>query len=184
MITGVNAEDHTGLVYFHANRTQTRWGAPEEFDDLVGVGNVALVKAAAAFDPGRGYKFATYASRAINNAMWDWMTCKRHPLHFKYGVVFICLAINKFENEHGRVPTIEELRVLVKRKIKEEETYRRYLDQAQVYSKQVFQFREIGLEGESDERFQKDLSNCEPRCGYGADRRRRVRGRDSYYSWE
>ena len=51
-----------GLVYLCARRLSGR-GA--EFDDLVQAGCVGLIKAADAFDPGRGLAFSTYAVPVI-----------------------------------------------------------------------------------------------------------------------
>ena len=55
-------EDNMGLVYLCARKLQGR-GA--EFDDLVQAGCVGLIKAADAFDPGRGLAFSTYAVPVI-----------------------------------------------------------------------------------------------------------------------
>ncbi|MCL2494718.1 MAG: sigma-70 family RNA polymerase sigma factor [Oscillospiraceae bacterium] len=55
-------EQNMGLVYLCARRLTGR-GA--EFDDLVQAGCVGLIKAADAFDPGRGLAFSTYAVPVI-----------------------------------------------------------------------------------------------------------------------
>jgi RNA polymerase sporulation-specific sigma factor len=55
-------EQNMGLVYLCARRLLGR-GA--EFDDLVQAGCVGLIKAADAFDPGRGLAFSTYAVPVI-----------------------------------------------------------------------------------------------------------------------
>ena len=38
-------------------------------DDLISIGTIGLIKAAATFDYEKGTRFATYASRCIENAM-------------------------------------------------------------------------------------------------------------------
>lgn len=38
-------------------------------DDLISIGTIGLIKAASTFDYGKGAKFATYASRCIENAI-------------------------------------------------------------------------------------------------------------------
>ena len=55
-------EENMGLVYLCAKKLTGR-GA--EFDDLVQAGCVGLIKAADAFDPGRGLAFSTYAVPVI-----------------------------------------------------------------------------------------------------------------------
>jgi len=55
-------EENMGLVYACARRLLGR-GA--DFDDLVQAGCVGLIKAADAFDPGRGLAFSTYAVPVI-----------------------------------------------------------------------------------------------------------------------
>ena len=55
-------ERNMGLVYLCAKKLSGR-GA--EFDDLVQAGCVGLIKAADAFDPGRGLAFSTYAVPVI-----------------------------------------------------------------------------------------------------------------------
>ena len=55
-------EQNMGLVYLCAKKLLGR-GA--EFDDLVQAGCVGLIKAADAFDPGRGLAFSTYAVPVI-----------------------------------------------------------------------------------------------------------------------
>ena len=55
-------EQNMGLVYLCARKLTGR-GA--EFDDLVQAGCVGLIKAADAFDPGRGLAFSTYAVPVI-----------------------------------------------------------------------------------------------------------------------
>lgn len=44
-----------------------------EFEELVNVGNVGLLKAAAAYDPSRGAKFETFARYRIRGAILDYL---------------------------------------------------------------------------------------------------------------
>lgn len=44
--------------------------APSDYDDIVSIGTIGLIKAAASFDTSKGYKFATYAGRCINNEIF------------------------------------------------------------------------------------------------------------------
>lgn len=41
--------------------------APRDYEDMVSIGTIGLIKAAATFDESKNTKFATYASRCINN---------------------------------------------------------------------------------------------------------------------
>lgn len=41
--------------------------SPSDFDDLVQIGRIGLIKAASTFDDSKGTKFSTYAARCINN---------------------------------------------------------------------------------------------------------------------
>lgn len=66
----INVEDHLKLVRFVANNFwQHVERSGEQFDDLVGAGNLGLVRAAKAFDPGRGLAFSTFAVPHIRGAI-------------------------------------------------------------------------------------------------------------------
>jgi RNA polymerase sigma factor (sigma-70 family) len=68
------AMNSTKLVHFLVRRYFCRRGDQhdQDYQDYVGSGLVALARAAALYDPGRGIKFSTYASNSIYNA------CLRH----------------------------------------------------------------------------------------------------------
>ncbi|MEM7625717.1 MAG: sigma-70 family RNA polymerase sigma factor [Planctomycetota bacterium] len=59
------ADTNLALVLAMAKRTRIY---PGDFADLVSEGNMALLRAADKFDVGRGFKFSTYACRAILKA--------------------------------------------------------------------------------------------------------------------
>ena len=63
-MTKVNAADHLGLVGYIVNKYQN-CGTP--YDELFSAGSFGLVKAANSFDVSKGFKFATYATRCIEN---------------------------------------------------------------------------------------------------------------------
>ena len=44
------------------------YAAREEQDDLISIGTFGLIKAISSFDPSKGARLATYASRCIENA--------------------------------------------------------------------------------------------------------------------
>ncbi len=45
------------------------YAAREEQDDLISIGTFGLIKAISSFDPSKGARLATYASRCIENAI-------------------------------------------------------------------------------------------------------------------
>ena len=52
------------LVYYLAKRFDV---APSEYDDVISIGTIGLIKAATTFDKSKKVRFSTYASRCINN---------------------------------------------------------------------------------------------------------------------
>ena len=46
-----------------------KYYAADTPEDLISTGSIGLIKAVNTFDPARGIKFSTYASRCIENAM-------------------------------------------------------------------------------------------------------------------
>lgn len=102
-------EDNLGLVHLCANRFR---GRGIEYDDLYGAGCVGLVKAASAFDTGRGVKFSTYAVPVILGEI------KR--LFRDGGMIKVSRSVRElgmkltrtreqFTLLHGREPTVSEL---------------------------------------------------------------------------
>jgi RNA polymerase sigma factor (sigma-70 family) len=59
--------EHVGLARYLARR----WGAPSDQDEAFGWAFLALVEAAARFDPGRGVRFSTFAHPRIRGAVLD-----------------------------------------------------------------------------------------------------------------
>ena len=43
---------------------------PNNYDDLVQIGRIGLIKAVSTFDPDKGIKFSTYAGKCINNEIY------------------------------------------------------------------------------------------------------------------
>ena len=56
-----------GLVHHLVNKLGV---APSDYDEIVSIGILGLVKAAVTFDKSKGSKFATYASNCINNEIF------------------------------------------------------------------------------------------------------------------
>ncbi len=81
--------------------------------DLINEGNLGLIKAAQKFDETRGFKFISYAvwwiRQSILQALAEQSRIVRLPLNQVGSLNKINKAQGKFEQEHGRLPTSEEL---------------------------------------------------------------------------
>ena len=62
--------DNKNLVHYLVQRKLGVASTSSEYDDIVSVGTIGLVKAAITFDKLRGNTFATYASRCIKNEIF------------------------------------------------------------------------------------------------------------------
>ena len=81
--------------------------------DLINEGNLGLIKAAEKFDETRGFKFISYAvwwiRQSILQAIAEQSRIVRLPLNQVGSVNKINRMLNKFEQEHERRPSIEEI---------------------------------------------------------------------------
>ncbi|HON17571.1 MAG TPA: sigma-70 family RNA polymerase sigma factor [Salinivirgaceae bacterium] len=81
--------------------------------DLINEGNLGLIKAAEKFDETRGFKFISYAvwwiRQSILQALAEQSRIVRLPLNQVGSLNKINKAYSKFEQEHERAPTPEEL---------------------------------------------------------------------------
>lgn len=81
--------------------------------DLINEGNVGLIKAAEKFDETRGFKFISYAvwwiRQSILQAIAEQSRIVRLPLNQVGSVNKINKILNKFEQEHERRPSIDEI---------------------------------------------------------------------------
>ena len=81
--------------------------------DLINEGNVGLIKAAEKFDETRGFKFISYAvwwiRQSILQAIAEQSRIVRLPLNQVGSVNKINRELNKFEQEHERRPSVNEI---------------------------------------------------------------------------
>lgn len=88
-------------------------GRGVELEDLVSMGNVGLIKAAEKFDYRLGYKFSTYATwwvrQAISRGIADEAATIRIPVHMNETIYAIKKAQKKLNQENGSTPTMEEI---------------------------------------------------------------------------
>lgn len=108
-------ESYLPLVHQIAGRLIQRLPSEVDIDDLFSAGASSLMNSVNNFDPSRGFRFSTLASKRIYGAMLDYLrTIDWMPRNTRERIKQMAAATEQFTTEHGRAPTREELRQKLK----------------------------------------------------------------------
>ncbi|MES2305382.1 MAG: FliA/WhiG family RNA polymerase sigma factor [Gemmatimonadota bacterium] len=101
---------HLGLVHHTARQIAARVGDALAYEDMVGAGTLGLVQALEAFDPERGFAFATFATQRIRGSILDELRAADwRPRSVRTKGRQVSTATTALERKLGRRPRPEEV---------------------------------------------------------------------------
>lgn len=102
--------EHVGLVKYIVGRVAVRLPESVEREDLESAGIVGLIKAADRYEPGRGVKFATYATSVIRGEIMELLRSRDWaPRSVRRRYRELEAALESLQQELGRAPTEDEI---------------------------------------------------------------------------
>ena len=103
--------EHIGLVRYIVGRVSVRLPESVEREDLESAGIVGLIKATDRFEPGRGVKFATYASSVIRGEIMELLRSRDWaPRGVRKRYRELEQTVARLQHQLGRQPDESEIR--------------------------------------------------------------------------